>query len=199
MEQVISKEEFDDLMKIKGEIRGMSLKIIANFILREKGKEGLKEIEDTITNLGYPIKYKDIKAMTFYPVGLEAVTELALMRIFNFGKEEFKKLGEFAPKSAVVVRLFMRYLFSMNSLIKGIPKMWKIYYTVGSLKVAELNEEERYMILRLENFRLHPAECQIYLGYFPTVLQMVTGRKTTCEETKCVHRGDGYHEFLLKW
>jgi len=199
MKQIISKKEFDELMKIKGEVRGMSLKIMASFILREKGKEGLKKIEETITKLGYPIKYKDIKTMTFYPVGLEAITELALKRIFNFGKEEFKKLGEFAPKSAIVVRLFMRYLFSMNSLINGIPKMWKIYYTVGSLKVAEFNEEERYIILRLENFRLHPAECQIYLGYFPTVIQMVVGKKVTCKETKCVFEGNDYHEFLLEW
>ena len=199
MKQIISREEFDKLIKIKGEIRGMSLKIIASFIIREKGKEGLKKIEDTITGLGYPIKYKNIKAMTFYPVGLEAITELALIRVFNFGKEEFKKLGEFAPKSAIVVRLFMRYLFSMNSLINGIPKMWKIYYTVGSLKVAEFNEEERYMILKLENFRLHPAECQIYLGYFPAVIQMVVGKKATCKETKCVFEGNDHHEFLLEW
>ena len=199
MKQVISKEEFDELMNIKGEIRGMSLKIIANFILQEKGKVGLKKIEDTITELGYPIRYKDIKAMTFYPIGLEAITELALERVFGFGKEEFKKLGEFSPKSAVVVRLFMKYLFSINSLVKGIPKMWKIYYTVGNLKVVELDKEKRYMILKLENFRLHPNECQVCLGYFPTVLQMVTGKKTTCKETKCVFKGDDYHEFLLEW
>jgi len=199
MKQIISKEEFNELMKIKGEVRGLSLKIMARFIVLEKGKKGLKKIEEIITELGYPIEYKNIKALTFYPIGLEAVTELALERAFGFGEEEFKKLGEFSPKSALVVRLFLKHLFSIDSLIKGIPKMWRIYYTVGDFKVIEFDEKKKYVILRLENFRLYPAECQIYSGYFPTVLQMALGEKVTYEERKCIYRGDKYHEFLLKW
>ncbi|GAI52915.1 unnamed protein product, partial [marine sediment metagenome] len=31
------------------------------------------------------------------------------------------------------------------------------------------------------------------------IIQMIVGSKVTSEETKCVHRGDEYHEFLLKW
>ncbi len=114
-------------MNIKGEIRGMSLKIMASFILKEKGKEGLKKIEDTITNLGYPLKYRQIKAMAFYPIGLDPFMMVVAKKVLNFDKEDFRKLGEFSPKTAIIIRLFLKYLISVRKVAENVTEMWKKY------------------------------------------------------------------------
>ena len=43
-------------MKVKGEVRGAGLKVDWEFILREKGEEGLKRVEDRMAELGFPLK-----------------------------------------------------------------------------------------------------------------------------------------------
>ncbi len=199
MEQIISKEIAKKIMEIKGETRGVAPKSYGEFILKEEGEEGLKKLEDMMVELGYPIKYKEIEPMEFYPIGLVAVTLLAIKKIFNYDNNRFQEMGRFGSKIPLIIRIFMKYLGSIEMVVKGVPKMWKKYYTVGNLKVAEYDKEKKYIIVRLENFRLHPIHCQIPIGYFPTLLQMVVKGKVSCEETKCLFRNDEYHEFLLKW
>jgi predicted hydrocarbon binding protein len=199
MAEVISKEEFNQLMKLEGKVRGMSVKSYGDYILKEKGKEGLKKLEEAITRAGYPMKYKDIKTMSFYPLGLEALTLLGIKRIFNFGKEELQEMGKFQAKFSVLIRLFMEHFISIERAARAVPDMWRSYYNIGDLKVVELDQEKGIMILRLENFRLLPEHCHDLTGYFPTISQLIVKKPVTCEETKCSFRGDDYHEFLMKW
>lgn len=200
MEQIISKKEIDELMKIKGEVRGGGMKSYVEFIFKEKGKEGLKELEDMMEKLGYPIKYKEMGTLKFYPIRLEAVTLLAIKRLFNYDDEKFQEMAKFALKLPFIIRrVFMKYLFSPQKLIKEAPEMWKIYYTAGDLEIGKYNVEKRYMIVRLENFHAHPLQCHIIKGYISSALQIIHKSPVSCEETKCVHRGDEYHEFLIKW
>ena len=187
-------------MKLKGEIRGAAIKEVAQFILKEEGEEGLRKLEDAITKAGYLLEYKNIKTMEFYPLGLEAAILVAAERIFNYNEKKFQEAGEFAPKSSVIlIRIFMKYFISLPRVVKEVPRIWRKHYTVGDLKSIELNEKEKYAILRLENFQYVPMACHIFRGYFIGALKMVLKTKATCEETKCIYRGDDYHEFLVKW
>lgn len=199
MEEIISKEEINRLMKVPGEVRGIGPKNIAEFVFREKGKEGLEKIEEVIAKLGYPIKYKEIKPMDFYPVGLVAVTEIIIKKLFCYDDKKFREIGEFEVKSSPIRRLFIQYFISIKKLAQGGPNIWRRYHNSGDLKVVELDSKKRYAIVRLENFPLHPLHCQYHIGYLSTISQLVVGKKTTCQETKCNFRGDKYHEFLIKW
>jgi len=198
MEQVITKEEFDGFMDIKGETAGVALREHKEFILKEEGKEGLKKVEDTISNLGYP-EYKDLKPRKFYPVGLYALTLIAAKRIFNWGSKKFEEMGIFEAKMSLVLRVLMRFLVSLDVAAKKTQTMWERYYTVGNFRTIEYDEAKKYIILRVEDFALHPLHCKLSKGYFATILQIIVKNTVTCEETKCVHRGEEYHEYLLKW
>jgi len=199
MEQKALEEEFSELIKLEGEIRGVAIKSDLDFILKEEGKEGLKKLEYTITKFSYPIKREEVSTMDFYPLGLEAITFVAIKRLFDWDDKKFQEMGSSEAKRSLVIRLFMRYFYSIERFSKEVPKIWREYFTVGDLEVRELNREEKYVILRLENFRCHQLHCQSLMGYFHTIVQMIIGSKASCEETKCLHRGDKYHEFLLKW
>ena len=197
MEEIITKEEFNKFMELEGETRGVGFKTEAKFILKEEGMAGLKKLEDIMEKFGYP--YKNIQTMDFYPMGLLAVALLSIKGLFNYDDKKFQEMGRFEAKFSLIIRLFMKYFISIERVIKEVPKMWRKYYTVGDLKVIEFNEKKKYAIIRLENFQLHPLLCQVFEGYFPSVLQMIVGGFVTCEETKCTFRGDDYHEFLMKW
>ena len=200
MEQIISKEELDNLIKLKGKARGIPFKTQADFILKQEGDEQLKKLEKEMSKLGYPLKYKKMKSMDFYPLGLLAVNMLAIKRLFNYDDKKFQEMGRVEAKtSSLIIRVFMKYFVSIDMMVKKAPEMWRKHYTNGDFKIVEFNKEKRYVVLRIEDFKCHPLFCQDLIGYFPSMVEMVIGSGVSCEETKCVHRGDEYHEFLLKW
>ena len=199
MTQILSQEEVEEFMKIKGEIRWSAIKTEADFVLAKQGEDGLQKLEKTIAELGYPLKYRKERIMDFYPLGMEAINLEVIKRLFNYTEKDFQEMGRFEAKSSLIIRLFMRYFVSIDRVIKEVPKMWRKNYTVGDLSIVDFNKEERHISIRLENFLLTPIVCENLKGFFSSVLQMVIGKAVTYEETKCAHKGDKYHEFLLSW
>lgn len=199
MPEIISKEELDYLSQIKGEVRGLGLKIISDFALKEKGEEGLRLLEKTMEELGYPLKYKKVNVINFYPLSVDIINLIVASRLFNFDDKKIQEIGRTLARAPLALRVFLKYLTSFNNLTADILVMWKKAYSVGSMNLIELNRQEKYVILRLENFDIHSIYCQLFIGYFPTILQMVVKKDVSCEETKCTFRGDPYHEFILKW
>ncbi|MBD3208530.1 MAG: hypothetical protein GF370_03700 [Candidatus Nealsonbacteria bacterium] len=197
MEEIITKQEFDELMDIEGEGRGVLFKTALKFVLKEKGEEGVKMLERTMGDLGHPLE--KIKAMDFYPAGLYAAMLIIIKRLFSFDDEKFVEMGDFESKISIIVRLFTKFFGSAERAVQQVPKVWRTYFSFGKIEVAEMDEEKGFAVFRIQDFSLHPLHCCILRGYFSSVVQMVVGRKTTCQELKCVHEGDNYHEFRLKW
>lgn len=193
------QKEIERLKNIKGEARGVSLKDDFEYVLRLKGKERLRALEQTLEQWGFPLRYKEIKGMAFYPLGLEGIVLLALKETFSFSNEEFEKIGEIEAKQSLVVKLFMKYLISIDIAAKEAPRMWRKYYTVGRVEVRDLNKKEGLVILRIQDFGLSPLHCHLLKGYFSALVQMVVNKPTVCEERKCIFSGDSYHEFFIKW
>jgi hypothetical protein len=197
MEEIISKKELDELIRLKGQIRGAAIREIMSYILKEEGEEGLQKLKDVMSSIGHSIN--SIRAMSFYSFGLEAATLVAVKRLFGYDDNKFQDLGRFAGKFSIVIRLFMGYLISLDKLLEIVQKMWRKYFTIGNFKVTEVNKQRKYIIVRIENYHLHPIHCQILVGYLSSILQIVVKNKVTAKETKCTFRGDDYQEYLLEW
>jgi len=197
--QEISKQIADKLMGAEGEARGIALKSHAEFILKELGPEGLKRLEDTMTEIGCPIRYKELESMKFYPMGMEIITLLAIKKAFGFDDKKFEEIGAFGSKISLILRIFMKYFISIKLVANQAPNIWGKYYTVGNLKATQVDADKKQVILKLENFKLHPLHCIHLKGYFASVVKMVVKGNVVCQETKCPFSGDEYHEFLIKW
>ncbi|MFQ6084546.1 MAG: hypothetical protein ACE5WD_14500 [Candidatus Aminicenantia bacterium] len=195
----MSKKEFNELMKIKGEAWGMGMKQFVGYIVAEHGEEGLKKLEDTMAELGYPVKYREIGMADYYPLKLLAVSLPVIKRLFNYDDKKLQEFGKSQIKFPLIIRLIVRYFLSVERFSKEFPRLWRKGFTVGDIEIAELDKEKKYMIVRLKNFRIHPTHCPIFKGNLSMIVQIMVGSETTCEETKCLHRGDEYHEFLVKW
>jgi len=208
MEKINNKDSFSQLtseiaqniIKIDGKTRGATLKTDAEFVLKEKGEDGLKKVEERLSGLGCPIKYKEVNSMEFYPLGLRVISLLVIREQFDFNEEKIKEIGLFASKTSLIMKFFMQYFLSLEKTLALAPQIWKKYYSVGSLKSTELNKPEKFVILRLENFNAHPILCVYLSGFFSTLLKMIIKNSViSCEEIKCCFHGDESHEYLLKW
>ncbi len=199
MEEIISKEELDKLMKINGEVRMVGVKSYLDFILKEEGGEGLKKIEDAMLSFGFSLTRDKIRKMDFFPLNQLAILLVVIKKFFNYDDEKFQEMGKFQVKGSFLLTMLVKYLISLSLAIKELPNLWRKHLTVGTLTAVELNEEEKHLTMRLENYRMHPLHCQILKGYFLASLQRIIRETGTCEETKCIFKGDDYHEFLVRW
>ena len=200
MAEVVSKEEFDKLVSFKGEVRGLVLKPPFEFILQEEGKEGLKKVEEIFAKFDHPVKLREIQMMSFYPSGLKAAVLVIINKLFGYDDKKFYELGRFSARVPYFIRFLFTKFISLERFRKESPGIWRKCFTFGDFEMAEADRGKRQVILRIKNFHFHPLECQSLAGIFSSVFEMLLGKdRVTCEETKCVHRGDQYHEFLLNW
>lgn len=187
------------LLKIPGEARGVILKTDGEFVLREKGDEGLEKIEAELKRLGCPIQYQKIESMAFYPLGWRIISLLAIQKVFNFNEQKIMEMGASASKVSLVIKLFLQYFLSLRATFGQIPRMWKKHYTVGELEPTELDEKKRVLVLRVKDFNLHPLFCLYLHGYFSEIIKMVVKKVSSCEEKKCFFRGEKYHEYVFRY
>jgi len=198
MKQIISKEEINRLLKIKGKVRGIVIKNLQGFLIKEEGQGGLKKLEDTMEKLGHPME-SNIKSMGFYSLGQEALLLVIIKKLFGYNDKKFQELGAFESKRATIIETLIKYFISPRKVVKEASRFWRKYYTVGDLEVTDFNKKEKSLIVRIKNFNYIKEGCQIFVGFFPNVVRLVFGSKASCEEIKCTYKGDEAHEFLLKW
>lgn len=196
---MINKQEADRLMRIKGESRGVNIKIDLDYILEKRGNQGILMVEKKMKELGYPLESKEIDQMDFYPLGMEAITLLCIRDVLNLNDQGIEEMGRKLVKFSIFMKILIKYFGSLKLVAKEVPRAWKQYYTIGALEMPEYSNEKRFAILRQKGFKVHPIYCLIHKGYFLKISQMVVGRPGKCEETKCVFKGDSYNEFLITW
>ena len=198
MNELNGKEVIEIIQK-KGKVRGATFYTDAQYVQYHEGEEKLLDIEEETKGMGCPTDYSELRAMGWYPIGLRAVSLLAIKKALNWDDEQIKEMGRNAPKYSIITKLMVRYFTSPGAIQKRLGTYWHKHYSVGSLEGEFIND--RSGILYLKDFDIHPILCTYLQGYFACVLSMIAGEsgKLSLEETKCMHRGDEYHEFVLKW
>jgi hypothetical protein len=196
----ITQEEVDRILNEKGDVRGVVFKTDYLFVLNRFGEEGVKKVEEEMKRMGCPFDYeKQAINMSFYPIGMRVISLIAISNVFNFNREEVVEMGRTAPKFSMIVKFFIGYFLSIESVFEKAGSMWEKHYTAGYLESAEINEKEQYTVIRIHETNLHPIFCDYLCGYFSSIVKMAVGKDIQAEEKKCTHKGDDYHEIILKW
>jgi hypothetical protein len=197
----VTKEEIKVMMGITGEARGVTLQTDAEYVLLKKGKDGLGKVEEKLKEMGCPIDYKHVKATDWYPVGLRALSLIAIKETFNWTNEEIEDMGNVAPKYSFFVKLLMKYFLTLSMTYEESPKYWKKHYTIGELETPDYSPKKKYFIIRVKGFKIHPILCVYLGGYFKRISQFVlkNAKNFKITENKCMFRGDPYHETLITY
>lgn len=199
-----TKKELEEIMKIRGRIKGFALKVHADYILAKKGTRGLRDVERKTEELGFPIQYEKVGEADWYPIGLSTVSLVAMFNTFNWGKKEFIEYSQSVPKISYIIRVFLKFFPSSEKVFRiGVSTLWKRYFDFGEAEPVDFKEDSNggYSIVRIKNFKVHSVWC-LFLGHFFIGVGrlVVPGVKNfTIKETKCMFKGDPYHEYLMKW
>lgn len=199
---MLTKKQADKILKkTKGEARGVVFQVDWNYVSETWGEKGIKKLESRMLELGYPLKYKEIKPMNFYPLGLYVVSLLSIRDIFNLNNKGIKEMGMAIVKFSLFTKIFLAYFPSLRLLAtsREVPKNWRRHYTLGDLQMPDYSEKEKHATLTIKGFKDHPVHCLLIEGYFQKLGQLVVKFPVTAKETKCVFRGNPYHEFTLTW
>lgn len=199
MEKEELKKELERLKNMKGECRGVGIKSNIDFIKQREGEEAVKKVEDKMAEIGYPVVFKEIKAMDFYPLAAEGLLLLVIKEVFDYSEMDFQEMGRSGAKSSLIIRFFTKYFVSEEKFISKPPEMWKKYFTAGNLNIEEFNPDEKRAVVRLRNFFLNKSHCQLLIGFISALVEMVMKVKARGREIKCMADGGEYNEFLIEW
>jgi len=194
------KEEAARLMQIQGNVRGEVFRANAAYIRYREGEEAIILLEEKLTELGFPLKFKGFKSLKWYPEALSVLVILVAKDIFVWKEDDIFEMGNSAPKYSFIVQLLMRHFLSARKCFEECPQYWKAHFDFGELETFEFNEKEKYLIIRVKGYDFHPIMCIYHSGYFLRIAQFVIkSKKINIKETKCIYKGDSYHEYLIKW
>jgi hypothetical protein len=197
---MITKKEAEEIMKIKGHVRGEGILTDLEYVRYREGEEGIKKLQEKLRELGWPLKFEEIKSTEWYPIGLDLLKILVIKDLFSWTEKDIFEMGAYSARTSFLVRMILKYFFSPQKAFQETPKYWRKNFDIGELETYEFNEKERYMIVRIKNFKLHPIYCHNFAGYFLQMAKyVIKSEEITIEETKCVFKGDPYIEFVIRW
>ena len=201
MEKIFKNSEFQNLIRLPGKVRGVVFQTDAEYIRQSKGEEGLAAFKNGLKKLGYLVDYENIKGTDWYPLGLRVVSLLVAKELFNWTDKDIEDMGRAAPKYSFIVKMLLKYFLTIAMTYKESPKYWVKHYTVGKIETPGYDLKKKYFLICLKDFKTHPIMCTYLGGYFITLAQYLLreAKNYKVKETKCMFRGDKYHEFVVSW
>ncbi len=200
MEEKTLKQIADELMQKKGNVRGEVFRISESYIREKKGEEGIKAVEEKLEDLGYPFHFSDIKPLGWYQEGLSVLIILATRELFAWTEKDIFDWGNFAPKVSFLNKMFIKYFVSLKRILEESPKYWQTHFDFGELLPVDVDEKERRVVIRVKGYEFDPLICSYHAGYFQRIISFsVRSKHVSVKETKCVHKGDAFHEYLMQW
>jgi hypothetical protein len=197
---VITRAEFQEIIKLEGQVRGSALKTDAACVESREGKEGLHKVEQSFRQLGYPIEYKQFKGMGWYPLCLRVLSLCVIRDTFDMDDSEIQTMGDIAPKFSFLVKVFMKFTGVSGNVVDSVPDYWRMHYSIGDVRVSKIDDRAGYLLVQLANFRVHPVLCRYFEGYFRRLLQFsFVNQNVESQETKCAFNGDPCHEYRITW
>lgn len=198
----LKKEEVDEMMKLKGNVRGNILRGHFNYIKELKGEEEVNMILERLKELGYPVNPAEFTTAKWYPEALSCLIILVTAEVFQWEEKDVFQMAYDSAKYSLVVRIFMRYLLNIEKVFKEVSRYWRQHFDFGEMKVIDFNEKEKFGIIRLYGYhKYHPLICIYHQGYFTKIAELaVASKKVKVEHPKCLFSGnENYEEFKIIW
>lgn len=197
---MLDQNKLKEIQKLNGKVRGSVFVTDTKYVTEQKGKKGLEELTKRIKKENPDFDLDDIKNTKWYPLEWRVLMLLAAQETFGWNRKDIYEWGRAAPGTSFVVKTLMRYFTTFEKTTQQASAYWRKHYSIGELEAVEFNSKEKYVIFRLKNFSVHPVTCPYLAGFFQGMGELTNpSEKIKTTETKCVFKGDDYHEFIIEW
>jgi hypothetical protein len=195
------KELADEIMKQEGNVKGEVFHTHFSYIHYKEGEAGIQKLEDKLAELGYPLKFKEVKTDQWYKEALSALVIVLAKELFNWSEEDVFEMGNSAPKHSFIVKMFVKHFISVKDVFERAEQYWSKHYDFGLLEKGEFNEEKKYITVKIKGYAMHELVTGPYMkGYITRIAQLsLKSSKIETEQTKNIHHGDPYNEYIIKW
>ncbi len=195
------KEIADKLMSQEGNVKGEVFRTHANFIKHKEGEDALKKVEEKMKELGYPLEFKKVKTGDWHKESLSALVIVVCKNIFNWERKDVFEMGNMAPKHSFIIRMFVKHFISLKDVFEKAGQYWDRHYDFGSMEKGYFNEKEKRLVLKIKGYIAHELVTGPYFrGYITRIAQFsLKSQKIETEQTKSVHHGDPYNEYVIRW
>ncbi len=194
------KEQVKLLLKAEGEARGIHFKNDAQYIVAEKGEDGLKKVEDKLKEWGVPLFYNEIRNLHFYPMAWRSLSLLAAKEALGWEEKNIRNMCEFASSASLIIRIYSKFFYSIDKFLEQAPRLWEEYFTIGKLIVREHSESEKYVIIDIKEFDLDAVYRPCLESYMKGLVKMIIkGRNYKCEAIECSPKENNCSGFKISW
>lgn len=200
----LTKEEADRIMSIKGDVRLATFNTYYGFIFDNRGKEGVKAVEEKLKEVGYPIDleklYKE-SSLNWAPQAQGCLILIAILDYFGWEEKDAQKIGRFLSKTSFFLKTIIRYIISPEKTFKESEKLWSKHYSFSNMKLIDYSLEKKYVVFQIHDFKkFHLALYHSIGGYILKIVELATGSKDAkLELTKCILWDDPYDELKITW
>ncbi len=194
------EEQVKLLLGAKGEARGIHFKNDAQYIVAEKGKDGLKKVEAQLKEWGVPLLYNKMRNLHFYPIGWRSLSLLAAEKALGWEEKNIRNMCVFASSASLIIKIYSKFFYSVDKFLEQAPKLWEEYFTVGKLVIREHSESEKYVIIDIKEFDLDDVYRPCLESFIERAGQtIIKGKDHKCEVVECSPKENNCHGFRLSW
>lgn len=194
----IDLDDITYILKQSGNCKGIVLRNDAKYIRKHYGARALASVEEITAELGYPIHYRSIKPMAWYPAILPGISLIAIIRALDFNDEDLRKMGWAAARNSIVTQIMMRYFASLSMLAEKLSEYWMRNYDIGSL-TGYMHDGEAELYLR--GLEILPRLFPYVEGYLTSVICMVVDDDIAARITSIdrIDRDEICYRIAIKW
>lgn len=179
------KPEADKIMSIPGQTKGNSLKTDADFIIERQGEEGLAQVENAVSLLGYPIQYNTIQGFDWHPEAQAVLGIYMATKLFEWEEKDLFDMGYAAPATSLIVKMMMRFV-SLKATFRQAPTVWEKHYDFGELETISLDRDKKHVIFRITGYPFFEYMDPYFDGFLTKTLELViTAKDARIERKAC--------------
>ncbi len=195
IEKFIEREK-DSERRVKAEV----IRVEKEYVLQKEGEGGFKKVKSRMEELGVDLDFKKLDFITWEKEWKNSAFIAICKEVFNWTEEDVFQMGRYSPRASFFIKSIIQYLVSIDTVFQNMGTYWEKHHDFGELEPVEINKEKKYVVFRKKNFFTHPVMCIYHAGYFQGIAEFVIkSKKINTQEVKCMHRGDDYHEYIIKW
>ncbi len=193
------EEKAKILIEKKGRTKAEALKFCLRYVERKEGREKKDMVIAKLKELGFEESYEKLKPFDWVKEATLIMLYLILMEVLDWSEEDIFKMGEEEPKESFIARILMNML-SIEKVMKEAPKYWRKFYDFASIEPVEIDKEKRFLIIRIHGYDFDPIGCVYIKGFLITLSKFtIKAKNYSIKETKCIHEGEKFHEYIITW
>jgi hypothetical protein len=161
-------------------LKGAAFKEDFDYIIKKKGQEGLAKVNHRLKERGAKYDLLEIKDLMVYPLEYRVEFLKAVKDEFKWDDRELFAMARSAPRVNSALKMFVRYMVSLDKALESTSKYWSNYYSAGSLAPLDHDKQKGKISLALYDLPADPILYTELSGYFVGVMDLTGAKGARC-------------------